>query len=68
MTFGFDADLNEATARALEAMLAWIQALYGVSKTTALALASPSVDLRVTQIANEVWGVHAVLPYRALRA
>ena len=47
-------------------MLAWLQACYGVSRTTALALASPSVDLRVTQIANQVWGVHAVLPTGAL--
>jgi acetamidase/formamidase len=28
----------------------------------ALALASTCVDLRVTQVANQTWGVHAVLP------
>jgi acetamidase/formamidase len=27
----------------------------------ALALASPVLDLRVTQVANESWGVHALL-------
>jgi acetamidase/formamidase len=67
ITFGFSPDLNEASARALEAMLGWLRSLYGVDKATALALASPAVDLRVTQVANEVWGVHAVLPDDALR-
>lgn len=67
ITFGFSPDLNEASARALEAMLGWLQSLYGVDKAAALALASPVVDLRVTQVANEVWGVHAVLPDDALR-
>ncbi|MEV6610234.1 acetamidase/formamidase family protein [Kutzneria sp. NPDC051319] len=66
VTFGFDADLNEASAQALSAMLDWMQALHGVDRTTALALASPVVDLRVTQIANQTWGVHAVLPDDAL--
>jgi acetamidase/formamidase len=66
ITFGFDADLNEAMASALSAMLDWLQALLGVERATALALASPVVDLRVTQVANQVWGVHAVLPDGAL--
>lgn len=67
ITFGFDADLNEATAQALDAMLGWLQSLYDVDKATALALASPVVDMRVTQIANQVWGVHALLPDGVLR-
>ena len=33
---------------------------------TALALASPVLDLRVTQVANESWGVHALLPADAI--
>ncbi|WP_329062447.1 acetamidase/formamidase family protein [Amycolatopsis sp. NBC_01480] len=67
VTFGFHEDLNEATAEALGAMLTWLQALHGLDRPTALALASPVVDLRVTQIANQTWGVHAVLPTGALR-
>jgi acetamidase/formamidase len=67
ITFGFHEDLNEAMADALDTMLVWMQALYGLDKTTALALASPSVDMRVTQVANEVWGVHALLPGGAIR-
>lgn len=67
ITFGLSTDLNEAAAQALEAMLDWMQLLYDVDRATALALASPSVDLRITQIAAPVWGVHAVLPPCALR-
>jgi acetamidase/formamidase len=61
ITFGFSADLNAATGDALDAMLRWMQHLYGVDTPTALALASSTVDLRITQVANQTWGVHAVL-------
>lgn len=67
ITFGFAEDLDEAMADALEAMLAWMSALFGMDKAAALALASPAVSLRVTQVANETWGVHALLPDGALR-
>jgi acetamidase/formamidase len=66
ITFGFSSDLNQAAIAALDAMLAWMQRLLGLQKVEALALASVVVDLRVTQVANEVWGVHAVLPHDAL--
>jgi len=36
--------------------------MFGVRRAEALALASTAVDLRVTQVANGTWGVHAVLP------
>lgn len=62
ITFGFDADLNLATGAALSAMLTWMQALSGLDRSTVLALASTAVDLRITQVANQTWGVHAVLP------
>ncbi|WP_446039555.1 acetamidase/formamidase family protein [Streptomyces sp. SID1121] len=67
ITFGFDADLNEASAQALDAMLTWMGSLFGLDRATALALASTTVDLRVTQVANQVWGVHALLPTGAVR-
>jgi acetamidase/formamidase len=66
VTFGFDADLNAASAEALGAMLSWMQALHGLERTAALALASTAVDLRVTQVANGTWGVHAVLEHDVL--
>ncbi|GAA1822496.1 acetamidase/formamidase family protein [Microlunatus capsulatus] len=67
VTFGFDADLNAATGDALDAMVVWMAGLHDVDKATALALASTVVDLRVTQVANQTWGVHALLPSGALR-
>ena len=66
ITFGFDADLNVATGDALDAMVVWMQQLHGLGKAEALALASTCVDLRVTQVANQTWGVHAVLPTGSL--
>ncbi len=66
LTFGFDTDLNVATASALGAMLTWLESLLRVSRSEALALASAVVDLTVTQVANQTWGVHATLPHDAL--
>jgi acetamidase/formamidase len=66
ITFGFSPDLNVAMGDALDAMLTWLQASYGVAKATALAMASPVLDLRVTQVANQSWGVHALLPAGAI--
>ena len=67
ITFGFNTDLNEAMGEALDAMLTWMQSIYELDRATALALASPTVDLHVTQVANGVWGVHALLPTNAIR-
>ena len=66
ITFGFSPDLNTAMGDALDAMLTWLQASHGVGKAMALALASPVLDLRVTQVANQSWGVHALLPAGAI--
>lgn len=62
VTFGFDPDLDVAMGDALDAMVRWMQILLDVDKSTALALASTAVDLRITQVANQTWGVHALLP------
>ncbi|GAE24951.1 amidase-related protein [Halalkalibacter wakoensis JCM 9140] len=66
VTFGFDEDLNKATIVALNEMISFIQNRYHVSKSEATALASVVVDLRITQIVNQVKGVHAILPHGAL--
>ena len=66
ITFGFDADLDVATGDALDAMVTWLATLLDVDRATALALSSAVVDLRVTQVANQTWGVHALLPTGAL--
>lgn len=67
VTFGFDEDLNQAAATALDEMAGLIQQFHSVSKTEAVALASVAVDLHVTQVVNGVKGVHAILPHGAIR-
>ena len=67
IALGFHDTLDEAAAIALDAMLDLMTRTHDVSRSDALALASVVVDLRVTQIANGVWGVHAVLPTGAIR-
>jgi acetamidase/formamidase len=67
LTFGFDTDLDEAAAVALESMLDLMGRELGVERREALALASAVVDLRVTQLVNGVRGIHAVLGDDALR-
>ena len=66
ITLGFHADLNLATGDALDAMITWMQQLFGLDRATTLAVAGSCVDLRVTQVANGTWGVHAVLPPNVL--
>jgi acetamidase/formamidase len=61
MTLGLDSDLHEASMKALEAMMDLMGELHGLERSHALALASVVVDMRVTQLANQVLGVHAVL-------
>jgi acetamidase/formamidase len=67
LTFGFDEDLDEAAARALEGMLELMGREHGLERLDALALASVVVDLRVTQLVNGPRGVHAMLRHDAWR-
>lgn len=67
LTFGFDEDLDEAAAQAVDGMLALMGRDLGLERRDALALASAVVDLRVTQVVNGVKGVHAVLRDGAIR-
>ena len=67
LTFGFDENLNVAAQMALDAMLDLMVEQRGLTRADALALASVVVDLRITQIANKVFGVHAVLAHDAWR-
>ena len=61
LTLAVDVDVDRAWERALVAMVRWMQELYEVDASRALALATAAVDLRVTQVANGVCGVHALL-------
>jgi acetamidase/formamidase len=67
ITFGFSENLNDAVAQAIGAMLDWMQARLGLGRAQTAAVASTSLDLRITQVVNDTWGVHAVLPDAFLR-
>jgi acetamidase/formamidase len=67
LTFGFDEDLDEAAAIALDGMLDLMEREHAVDRREALALASIVVDLRVTQLVNGARGIHARLHHDALR-
>jgi len=67
ITFGLHEDLQEASYLAIESMLDLMVEKYGIDQRDAYALASLVVDLRITQIVNEVRGVHAVLRDNAIR-
>ncbi|HEX4746088.1 MAG TPA: acetamidase/formamidase family protein [Gaiellaceae bacterium] len=67
LTFGFDEDLDEAAAIAVEGMLDLMARELGLERREALALASVVVDLRVTQLVNGVKGIHARLAHDAIR-
>jgi acetamidase/formamidase len=66
ISFGLDADLDDAARQALREMIDWIVAMTGCSKDEAYALCSYTVDLHVTQTVNAVKGVHAMLDKRVI--
>lgn len=68
ITFGLHASLDEAWALAVEGMLDLMGSEFGVERREALNLSSLLVDLRVTQVVNDVQGVHAILPHGLLRS
>ena len=56
-----DQHLGLAARIAVDGMLDLMEREHGLSRPDALGLASVVVDLRVTQVVNQVLGVHAVL-------
>lgn len=67
LTFGFDENLGLAARIAVDGMLELMGREHGLSRADALGFASVVVDLRVTQVVNQVLGVHAILRDDALR-
>ena len=61
IAFGFDEDLDAAAVHATETMLDLMERELGIARNEALAVASVSVDLHVTQVVNVAKGVHAIL-------
>ena len=67
LSFGFDEHLGLAARIAVDGMLDLMERELGIPRADALGLASVVVNLRVTQVVNDVLGVHAVLRDDALR-
>ena len=55
VTFGLSTNLKEGMTPALNDMVSWIQVLYEGPRARTLALASATVDLRITQVTSLVW-------------
>jgi acetamidase/formamidase len=66
IALGLGPTVDDAAFEALEAMFAVLDREYGIGRADAIALSSVAVDLRVTQIVNQVVGVHAVLAPNAI--
>ena len=67
IALGLGDTLDDAALSAMEGMVALLGRLRGWDRPTAIALCSVAVDLRVTQMVNQVVGVHAVLSPGAIR-
>jgi acetamidase/formamidase len=63
LTFGLDPDLTVATYQAVNDLLDLMVRRFGLARQAAAALASTAVSLRITQLVNDVRGVHALLPH-----
>ena len=68
VTLGFGKDLDEAAKEATNTMLDLLCHLLPVSRSKIIALASVFVDLRITQVVNQIVGVHAFLSHTARAA
>jgi acetamidase/formamidase len=72
ITFSLHPELQLTTPRActpagwITGMVELLGELHGLDRHQALGIASAVVDLRITQLVNEVKGVHAVLPHDTL--
>jgi acetamidase/formamidase len=61
ITMGLDEDLNKAARLATEEAVVFLMEK-GLSKADAYALSSVAVDLHITELVDQVKGVHAMIP------
>ncbi|WP_375448149.1 acetamidase/formamidase family protein [uncultured Fibrella sp.] len=59
---GLDKDLNKAMKQALAEAVQFIQTELGFTVNQALSIASTGVDLEISQVVDQVLGVHAMIP------
>ncbi|WP_110928589.1 acetamidase/formamidase family protein [Bacillus massiliglaciei] len=65
ITHGFDPDLNLATRKASLEMLKFLQQHYGLSREDAYSFISVAADFSITQVVDELQGVHVSIPKKA---
>jgi len=66
VTHGFDADLNVAMRKASLEMLKFVQQHYGLSDVDAYSFLSLAGDFAITQVVDQLQGVHCSIPKSAL--
>jgi acetamidase/formamidase len=67
ITIGLDVDLNEAMRIAIRETVNFLSETQGLSREDAYALASIAVDFEVTQVVDQVKGIHAMIPKSIFR-
>lgn len=68
IALGLDEDLNVAMHKAIEESAKWIANLKNIDFYEALMLCSTSVDYCVTQVVDNVKGIHAMISKKILQA
>lgn len=67
IAIGLDEDLNVAIHKAIEESAKWVAELKNISFYEALMLCSTSVDYCVTQVVDNVKGIHAMISKETLK-
>jgi acetamidase/formamidase len=62
IAFGLDKDLDNAMQMAIHETNSYLLELQGLDFYRAFALSSIGVDFRVTQVVDDVKGIHAMIP------
>jgi acetamidase/formamidase len=66
ITIGLDVDLDDAAKQALRAMIDWLVAMRGWSRSEAYVFCSLACDLHVTQLVDGNKGIHAMVARRLI--
>lgn len=67
ITFGLNTDLDDAAKQALREMLDWLVQMLGISRAHAYSFCSFVCDMHITQLVNNVIGVHAMIEKKLLQ-
>jgi acetamidase/formamidase len=62
IAMGFDENLTEATRITINQTIAFVSERFGLSRGEAYRLISLAIDLRITQLADQKVGAHAMIP------